>query len=720
MKFSTTQALSELCTDQAIGCPRKVLAGDAGRVPHFTSLSPHSRLPSASPLARRPARRIARRRRDASAPPTVPGYDLIEVLATAPAPAPGWAPGSRPVSVPVSVPDSMGGSSLGSSPGSLSAVVRYLAAPSDSPHPEADRVVVSVYPPDAAAVALERARLWQRLDSAHCPQFLDEVELASGTAVVTPWLSCGSLEALLERRRLRVGEAVTILVPLAQLLARLHTLGAAHGDVRASTVYFDERATPVLLGWSDFVAVPAAAPDARPDAVRDAETHAVSGAMPPFAKDAREFVALSRKVLGRSLLDSERLRDLLAAEFAVGTAEVTAKFFREAEQALFALGDARPIDPLVPYDWGAESSQALARVDAAVRSDVEKLQLARSPRARMRSARAVVMQTVVAAPRALLAASGRVRRAGGVRLWPGSRSIVRLKTLGIAATVCAVAVIGALVATPTSTTSHSSSASQFISAAAAGSLPSGSPSAGMPPDGMHSAGMPSAGTPSGATPAAAAPTVITPPPAAPSAGTPPAGMPAAGTPAEGAPTAGTPAAGAPAAGAPAAGTPAAGAPPTASSANVTSSVEAAAPSTSSATAGAATAASPAAATSTAGESGASAPSTAEIASSAPAPAPADASPAGAPLEAALSGSTPSPASATPGAVAAETDSALDAAVSGDDPAAALVALLQRRDSASVSYSLRVSTGSTNRNPQHSQPNSSSSATPCERDRTQHR
>lgn len=57
----------------------------------------------------------------------------------------------------------------------------------------------------------------------------------------------GSVEALLRARgALPVGEAVTLLVPVARALAHLHQAGAWHGDVSASNVLFKADGAPVL------------------------------------------------------------------------------------------------------------------------------------------------------------------------------------------------------------------------------------------------------------------------------------------------------------------------------------------------------------------------------------------------------------------------------------------------------------------------------------------
>ncbi|MGO1320676.1 MAG: serine/threonine-protein kinase [Galactobacter sp.] len=58
----------------------------------------------------------------------------------------------------------------------------------------------------------------------------------------------GSVAALVAARgRLPVGEAVTLLVPIARALAHLHRHGAIHGDVSPDNVLFDAEGAPMLV-----------------------------------------------------------------------------------------------------------------------------------------------------------------------------------------------------------------------------------------------------------------------------------------------------------------------------------------------------------------------------------------------------------------------------------------------------------------------------------------
>ncbi len=71
-----------------------------------------------------------------------------------------------------------------------------------------------------------------------------------GPGALMDYAPGGSLQNLVAvRGPLPIGEAVTVLVPIAQALAHLHGHGAAHGDVTPSNILFTEEGKPLL---SDF------------------------------------------------------------------------------------------------------------------------------------------------------------------------------------------------------------------------------------------------------------------------------------------------------------------------------------------------------------------------------------------------------------------------------------------------------------------------------------
>ena len=74
----------------------------------------------------------------------------------------------------------------------------------------------------------------------------------------------GSLRQLVGARgRLSVGETVTVLTPIAQVLAYLHGRGFTHGDVSPGNVLFTAHGKPLLadLGVARMVGDPAGVPD---------------------------------------------------------------------------------------------------------------------------------------------------------------------------------------------------------------------------------------------------------------------------------------------------------------------------------------------------------------------------------------------------------------------------------------------------------------------------
>ncbi|MEF2977915.1 hypothetical protein [Subtercola sp. YIM 133946] len=406
--------------------------------------------------------------------------------------------------------------------GSTSRVL--LVTPQHSPAPERDRVVAKVYDDPADFTRAARtARLWQELDSPHCPQFLDEVpptvarsrsaprvsasRVCAPGVIVCSWARHGPLSELLVQRTLRAGEAVTILVPVLQLLAALHGRGEAHGAVDADAIAFDDSGRPVLLGW--------------------ARGHRHASPL----RDVRQFVALCRDVLAATPGDtSASFSTFLSAQLrwiedtalqggavlggradsdtrvegavggggwrgggegrdeggggagrrdeseggaagggaaegraagrdekregAAGGGEwgggaegrreggrVSAEFYAAAEAALFEVAEPVAIDPLEPFDWNAMGDGALAEVEAEVASSVATARDEARAGARLRASTA-------AARLRLSSAAAALRETHRVPLWPGAARSVPLRSLAVALLVGAVALTGALLATP--------------------------------------------------------------------------------------------------------------------------------------------------------------------------------------------------------------------------------------------------------------------------------
>lgn len=99
---------------------------------------------------------------------------------------------------------------------------------------------------DPAAVAAE-AEAYGHLSHPHLLRVLDTVPTDRGTGVLTERLPAGNLGSMVQHAGpLRPGQAVTVLVPVAQALAHLHAHGVVHGDVSPGNVLFAVDGRPAL------------------------------------------------------------------------------------------------------------------------------------------------------------------------------------------------------------------------------------------------------------------------------------------------------------------------------------------------------------------------------------------------------------------------------------------------------------------------------------------
>jgi len=172
--------------------------------------------------------------------------------------------------------------------------------------------------------ALERATL------PHCVQLLDVAEDDTGTPVAVLSRACrGSLASVLaERGTIALGEAVTVLAPVAGLVPLLHAAGVAHGGISAASVHFGDAGEPVLLGFGHSSLF-----DPGLSAVRLEQAAGVAG-------DRDRLALLASLVLDRVDPDESRpLRRWLA----VLPRPLTAGFPLELEQRLFDLAGATAV-----------------------------------------------------------------------------------------------------------------------------------------------------------------------------------------------------------------------------------------------------------------------------------------------------------------------------------------------------------------------------------------
>ena len=139
-----------------------------------------------------------------------------------------------------------------------------------------------------------------------------------------------SLDRLLrERHALRLGEAITVLAPLALALRRIHLAGAVHGAVTREAVLFDAAGAPVLARFGRSFPITAGQPPALLDAV------------PGVQLDIAGFASVAGSVLGAvGGITAGPLADWVRSAPALEHAV----WFEELADRLFDLGVPEPVD----------------------------------------------------------------------------------------------------------------------------------------------------------------------------------------------------------------------------------------------------------------------------------------------------------------------------------------------------------------------------------------
>ncbi|WP_207456663.1 serine/threonine-protein kinase [Herbiconiux sp. SYSU D00978] len=151
---------------------------------------------------------------------------------------------------------------------------------------------VKVFAPHVDADAIDRELdALARAQGPHVVPLLDVSADARGaTALVLRRLRPAPLSSLVaERGPLAVGEAITVLAPLAAAVARLHASGLAHGRLDAGSVLFDAAGAPFLASFGRARALAESSnplPEARlallPEVVADARAlRALAAALVP-------------------------------------------------------------------------------------------------------------------------------------------------------------------------------------------------------------------------------------------------------------------------------------------------------------------------------------------------------------------------------------------------------------------------------------------------------
>lgn len=174
-----------------------------------------------------------------------------------------------------------------------------------------------------------------RVDSPHLVSLLDVSDGSSGSGdlpvLVLERVAHGSVATLMaEREELECGEAITLLAPLAALVAELHDLGVAHGGIGATSVHLGSGHKPVLLGLGHCTLF---APGG---------TMAAIDKEPAAASDRDALAALALGILARVLrvAGGNCVRDLARW---IESAPRAYEFPKELEERLLACAEPLPI-----------------------------------------------------------------------------------------------------------------------------------------------------------------------------------------------------------------------------------------------------------------------------------------------------------------------------------------------------------------------------------------
>ena len=136
---------------------------------------------------------------------------------------------------------------------------------SSGANPVEPSVAVKLFRPntDADSITRELSVLSHDLP-AHCARLLDVAQAPDGRPLfVLSRVDRGSIARLLHiRGSITVGESVTLVAPLAQMLSDLHGRGIAHGAIGPRTVHLSQQGEPVLIGFGHATQFPATASDA--------------------------------------------------------------------------------------------------------------------------------------------------------------------------------------------------------------------------------------------------------------------------------------------------------------------------------------------------------------------------------------------------------------------------------------------------------------------------
>ena len=181
-----------------------------------------------------------------------------------------------------------------------------------------------------------------RVESPHLPQLLDIGAAPDGTPILILERSAqGTVSALLAvRESIECGEAVTLLAPIAHLVAELADAGVAHGRIGSAFLVLGSERQPVLVGFGHCQLFEAGG------------TMAAIDADPAAAKDRDALARLALEILShvRDTGTSDRVGDLSRW---IAEAPRAYEFPSELAERLFACAEPLPI--ATPTDRPSES-----------------------------------------------------------------------------------------------------------------------------------------------------------------------------------------------------------------------------------------------------------------------------------------------------------------------------------------------------------------------------
>ncbi len=206
----------------------------------------------------------------------------------------------------------------------------YLGHPSTNDS-SAGVVAIKVYRDDVTfgEVSIEAEAL-VRASGPHVVELIDLTTGPSGVpALILERMRTATLSRMLrERAHVSVGEAITILAPIAMALRRIHAAGVVHGGLGLDVVMFNDAGAPVIAGFGRAALIAPKLPQVGLDAEAGVRSDIVS------------FIAVANCVMQRVV---EPHAAELTVRLSVEPDTDFAGWLDSLESHLFTLGRAEPV-----------------------------------------------------------------------------------------------------------------------------------------------------------------------------------------------------------------------------------------------------------------------------------------------------------------------------------------------------------------------------------------